>query len=258
MNNAAAASEMWRPFLRLGFTHPFFDIDLHLVLYTWIVIGMLICFALAIRCVLANNTSIFRRAALFMVESLMSLTEQALGQLQFNHFAFIGSLFIFIFLCNILSLFPWLEEPTRDINTTLSLALISFLYKEYFTFKTHGLLGYIKTYCEPFAIMIPLALLGRLATVLSLSFRLFGNISGGAIIMQMYFYAAESWAVFEGIGLFSGLHFIIILFFGLFEGFIQAFVFTMLSLTYLSIALQPEEEEGHGHALEQHKEYAHD
>lgn len=248
MNDAASvANEIWRPLSYLGLTHPFFDIDSHLVLQTWVILAILLVMAGIIRFVLKKRTSMVRRAALMMTESLMSLIDQALGSFQFNHFAFIGSIFIFLLLCNIISIVPWLEEPTRDLNTTLAIAIISFLYKEYFTLKTHGLFGYIKTYCEPFALMIPLAMLGRLASILSLSFRLFGNIAGGAIIMQMYFSTAESSAVFEAVGLLSGLHFIILLFFGLFEGFIQAFVFTMLSVTYLSIALQPEEEEEHTH-----------
>jgi F-type H+-transporting ATPase subunit a len=70
-----------------------------------------------------------------------------------------------------------------------------------------------------------------------MSFRLFGNIFGGATISNIYFGAIKGSFVLETLGLFSGINIIITLFFGLFEGFLQAFVFTMLSLTYLSIAM---------------------
>ena len=70
---------------------------------------------------------------------------------------------------------------------------------------------------------------------------LFGNIYGGAMIGSIYQHAIEGSVTFETAGLISGLNFVILAFFGLFEGFLQAFVFAMLSLTYLSIAIQKEE-----------------
>jgi F-type H+-transporting ATPase subunit a len=88
--------------------------------------------------------------------------------------------------------------------------------------------------------MLPLNVIGKLATVVSISFRLFGNIFGGSIISSIYFNAIQGRFLLELIGLISGINLIMVLFFGIFEGFLQAFVFSMLSLTYLSIALQGE------------------
>ena len=88
--------------------------------------------------------------------------------------------------------------------------------------------------------MLPLNIVGKIATVVSLSFRLFGNIFGGFIIATIYLKLIEGSILAETIGMFSGVALVITLFFGLFEGFLQAFVFSMLTLTYLSIALQGE------------------
>lgn len=94
--------------------------------------------------------------------------------------------------------------------------------------------------------MLPLNLIGKFATIISMSFRLFGNIFGGATIASIYFrliYGSPAW---EAIGSFSGINLIIMLFFGLFEGLIQAFVFAMLSLTYLATAIAHDDTEQQG------------
>jgi len=86
--------------------------------------------------------------------------------------------------------------------------------------------------------MLPLNIVGKIASILSISFRLFGNIFGGVTIAALYYNTIEGSWLGESFGLLSGINFLITLFFGLFEGFLQAFVFTMLTVTYLSIALQ--------------------
>ena len=133
-----------------------------------------------------------------------------------------------------------MEEPTTDVNTTLALGLVSFFYTQSAAIKAEGLWSYIKGYFSPFFLMMPLNVVGKLATIISISFRLFGNIFGGSIITGIWFNAIQGNFLLEIIGLATGINLIIVIFFGLFEGFLQAFVFGMLSLTYLSIALQGE------------------
>ena len=165
-----------------------------------------------------------------------------MGSLIFPHFAFVTSIFLFILFCNIISIVPWMEEPTQNLNTTLALGITSFLYVQFNGLRAHGIKGYLKEYTEPFFIMAPLHVIGKLASIVSMSFRLFGNIFGGAIITGMYMNLIKRYVILEIVGLGMGLNFVILFFFGLFEGFLQAFVFTMLSLTYLSIAIAHEEQ----------------
>jgi F-type H+-transporting ATPase subunit a len=154
---------------------------------------------------------------------------------------------VFILLCNALStLFPWSEEPTTDINTALGLGITSFLYIQWFSIQTKGLWPYIKGYFSPMFIMFPLNVVGKLANIVSISFRLFGNIFGGALISKIYHSFIQGSFSLELFGLTSGFNlFVINIYFGLFEGLIQAFVFSMLTMTYLSIALQAGEDGGH-------------
>lgn len=138
---------------------------------------------------------------------------------------------------------PLIEEPTRDLNTTLALGCISFFYKEYQTIAVHGIMHYFKEFLHPFVIMFPINVIGHFSKIISISFRLFGNIFGGSIIIQLYTKSIGSSVILELIGLASGMNLLMIAFFVLFEGIIQAFVFTMLTLTYLAIALQGTEGE---------------
>lgn len=100
----------------------------------------------------------------------------------------------------------------------------------------------MKEFFHPFFVMFPLNLISHFSKIISISFRLFGNIFGGSIITQIYTSAISVSFFAELFGLFSGINFLVLSFFILFEGLIQAFVFTMLTLTYLAIAVQSEEE----------------
>jgi len=232
--------ETWRPFFNAGLTHFFFSINKGTVIHTWMVLFLLFLFLILARYSLRFKKTVTYFATLSGVRSLMDLVGQTLGGFFFNHLSFIAALFVFILFCNSVPLIPWLEEPTRDINTTLALGIISFCYIQWFTIRAHGLGSYMKGYFSPFFLMFPLNVMGKISSVISLSFRLFGNVFGGAIIALLYSKLIEGSVILESIGLFSGVNFLILFFFGLFEGALQAFVFAMLSLTYLSMALQKE------------------
>ena len=224
----------------LGYEHPFLTINSKTVVFTWIIIGLLILLLIPIRWIILN-TRIGRYLILSFNSFFIDLTKQSLGTFHFTHFTFVAAIFTFILACNTASLIPWIEEPTRDLNTTLALGLISFFYIQAASIKAQGLLPYVKGYFTPFFIMLPLNLVGKLASIVSISFRLFGNIFGGSIISQIYFGSIKGSLLLETIGILSGVNIAITLFFTLFEGFLQAFVFAMLTLTYLSIGLQSDD-----------------
>ncbi|MGE0009196.1 MAG: F0F1 ATP synthase subunit A [Candidatus Babeliales bacterium] len=224
-----------------GIDNKLFYVNEEIILNTWLVLFIILLLVLVLRYYTRKKRSIGRSIAISIVSAFIDLTTETLGAFHYNHTVFIGSIFIFILICNCIVVIPGADEPTRDLNTTIALGAISFLYKEYFSIKAHGFLGYLKEFTHPFAVMFPLNVIGHLSKVVSLSFRLFGNIFGGAIISTIYKGFITSSIIYQLAGLFSGLNLIVLLFFGIFEGLIQAFVFAMLSLTYLSIALQGEE-----------------
>lgn len=224
----------------IGYNYAFLSVHIPTVIHTWLIMLLTLIAIGCIRFFFYRNT-VVRAIITTAIDSLMTLITQSLGHFSFNHFCFIAALFLFILLCNIAPIIPWLEEPTQNINTGLALGIISFVYIQCAAIKVHGVWHYIKNeFFAPFFIMFPLHLIGKLASIISISFRLFGNVFGGSMISHIYFGTMEnisySW-IFQILGLISGLNFIIVGFFTLFEGCLQAFVFTMLSLTYLSIAL---------------------
>ncbi len=223
-----------------GTEHSFFRINKSTVLYTWITLCILALVLFMCRYLITKKESTGHFITISVVQFFVDLINQTLAKFSFNHFTFITTTFCFVLACNIVSIIPWMEEPTTDLNTTLALGFISFFYTQWASIRTIGLWQYIKGYFSPFFIMLPLNIIGRLATVVSISFRLFGNIFGGSIISSIYFTAIQGRLLVEIVGLITGLNLLMVLFFGIFEGFLQAFVFSMLSLTYLSIALQGE------------------
>lgn len=232
------------PFKFLGITSPLTLINLHTVTSTWIVLAVLVIATILIR-FLVHKSEFARFVILKGISPILNLIEESTGTLNPNYYAFIASLFTFITACNWIALIPGVEEPTKSLNTTLALGLISFLYTQKEVIKKIGFFAYLKEYFSPYNIifplnllvgllMLPLKLLGEIASIVSISFRLFGNIYGGAIISTIYQKAIQGSVLFNILGL--PLSFLLTAFFILFEGVLQAFVFSILALTNLALA----------------------
>lgn len=232
---------LWNPLGYFGINNDLFKINTHTIVNTWIVLSVLTMILVLAHIFLYRKKSIIRYVTLQIVQSFIDLIYQTMGRFIYHYFALITSLFIFILFCNCIIVIPWTTEPTSDINTTIALSLIAFFYKEIEAIKAHGLWGYFKEFLEPFFVMLPINIIGHFSKIISLAFRLFGNIFGGSIIMELWTHAIAGNIIAELLGLITGLNFIIVLFFGVFEGLIQAFVFAMLTLTYLTIAVQQED-----------------
>jgi len=230
-------TEQWSLGSVFGHHHPLLLVNSEIIIHTWIIIALLFIALLIVRYII-KHTKVGRFIVLQGVTFFVDLTKQSLGYFDFAHCVFAASLFIFIALCNTASLVPWLDEPTRDINTALALGLTSFCYVQAFIIKSKGIKSYISDLFKPFFVMLPLNVISKVSSIISISFRLFGNIFGGSIITKLYFTAIRGSLLLELLGIFSGLNFLIVIFFTLFEGLLQAFVFSMLTLTYLSLGTQ--------------------
>jgi F-type H+-transporting ATPase subunit a len=145
-------------------------------------------------------------------------------------FPFIATIFLYIFLCNLIGLVPGFFSPTADINTTLSMALCTFVLTHAIGIKFHGV-KYIKHFLGPVWALAPLMLIiegiGHLARVMSLSVRLFGNIFGKEKILGVLF---ALWGLY--------LVPLPILFLGVLVSFIQAVVFMLLAIVYFTGAME--------------------
>lgn len=232
----------------IGLNHFFFTLNFHIIIHTWIVIFLILLIAFLIRlCILQKN--LVQHTIFNATNSLYVMLEQSIGYCNAHHFYFIATLFLYISFCNLASLIPGLEEPTQNINTTFSLGIISFLYIQYAAIKKMGFLHYIKGEFLTPLFLFPLHVVGKLASILSISLRLFGNIFGGSIISKIYFSAIQYSFFNNPIGIIlqlccsAAMTVIVTMFFTIIEGLLQAFVFTMLTITYLAIAIR--DDSGH-------------
>ncbi|MFO8112506.1 MAG: F0F1 ATP synthase subunit A [Desulfosalsimonadaceae bacterium] len=203
-----------------------FHFNLTAIVMTWIVIALLLFFgymASRRRHVLPNSIQV---AGELLVAQFYGLTESTLGKERAKSYApLIVALFMFLLLSNWIGAIPHMTEPTTDLNTPLSLGLMGFVLAHYAGIRAKGFKGYIKTYFEPIVFMLPMNLIGELAKVISISFRLFGNMMGGAIIILVVSHLIYSLVLPP----------FLYAFFSLFIGTIQAFVFTMLTVVYIAV-----------------------
>ena len=196
---------------------------------TWIIMLFLIIFAIIARIKINNFKDIpnskFQNMLEAIVEIMDSFVEQNMGT-KYKYFGnwFFG-VFIFILTSNFSGLLAF-RPPTADLATTLALALSTFVLIHFMGIKV-GKGSYFKGYFEPMLILFPLNVIGEIATPISLSLRLFGNILGGTIIMGLVYTALPT--ILKLIGIPAVLHG----YFDVFAGFLQTFIFVILSMTFI-------------------------
>lgn len=186
-----------------------------------------------------------------IVEFLLGLVEGAAGKrLGRTIFPIIGGLFIFILFANWIELLPglgsiWvartvngesvhvpiLRPPTSDLNMTIAMALLSYVMFQYLGIKAHGFKGRIKHLATP-VFVFPIEVISETARIISLSFRLFGNIFAGDVLLTIM-YAIANAIKYSVIGLVVP---VVFLYLEVLFGFIQALVFAILTLIYISLA----------------------
>ncbi|NDG84696.1 MAG: ATP synthase F0 subunit A [Proteobacteria bacterium] len=163
-----------------------------------------------------------------VAEKLYSLAESVMGKHGAEkYFPVVGALFIFIFVSNLIGIIPGLLPPTDNLNTTFALGVFVFLYYNYVGLRENGL-AYLKHFAGPILWLAPLMLIVELAShvfrPISLGLRLRGNIMGDHVVLGIFNdllpYAVP--AIFYGIGLFVAL--------------VQAFVFCLMTMVYISLS----------------------
>jgi F-type H+-transporting ATPase subunit a len=184
------------------------------------------------------------------VEGLDNFFRSILGHHAVRYTPFLGTLFIYILCMNLMGLVPFLKSPTASMNITLSLALVVFFYVQLAGMRRLGVLNYFHHLMGSpkdligwvlVPINLPIHIIGELAKPVSLSLRLFGNITGEDVLI----------AAFTGLGiaLLSFIHLPVgaplqlpFYFLALLTSTIQALVFTLLSTVYFAMMMPHEEE----------------
>ncbi len=192
---------------------------------TWIIMAVLIAFAVIGTRKFSLVPSGIQNVVELIVDGLNGLTETTMGKDKMGFAPYMGTLALFLAIANLCGLLGF-RPPTADLNTTFALSLITFCMIQYFGVKSKGLGTYLKGFMEPFFFMLPLNIIGELANPVSLAFRLFGNILGGVIIMYLLYNVAP-----------IVVPVIPHMYFDVFSGIIQTFIFVMLSMVFVSMAM---------------------
>ncbi len=159
-----------------------------------------------------------------------TLVTDTIGEEKAHFTPYIATIFIFILLCNLIGLIPipGNMEPTRNLNVPLGLGTMAIVLVHFFAFKEKGIKKHLKGFAEPIIFIAPINVISEFGNLISISFRLFGNILGGSIIILVISNLTRYIILPVGLNMF----------FGIFIGTIQAFVFTMLVLSYTAVAIK--------------------
>jgi F-type H+-transporting ATPase subunit a len=195
-----------------------------------------------------------------LAEFMLSLVESAAGKsLARRIFPLVGGIFIFILFANFSGLLPGMETihwdvegydipvlrpPSADLNMTIAMALVTFLAVQFFGISAHGVVGRIKHMADP-PFLFPIEVVSELSRIISLSFRLFGNVFAGEVLLGVM-YTIANIIKFSVVGLLVP---VVFLYMEVLFGAIQALVFALLTLVYIVLAAahHDDHEEGHAH-----------
>ncbi len=216
------------------------------VIVSWLIIAALAIVSYLLTRDLKKVPTTKRQVFLeFAVGGLYKMVNETMGEKLVkkmpNIVPYIGSLFLFFACSNLIGLLGF-RSPTTDIDTTLAWSLITF-FMIYFTGVKFNGIGYFKGLMEPIPLLLPLNIIGEIAKPISLTFRPFGNILGGAVIMAL-FYQFLGWlsSFIPGIGSIPIGQLIIPvplhLYFDLFAGLLQSFIFIMLTMVFVGNAAE--------------------
>ena len=206
-----------------------FEVNSATLSMTWLIVGLALVFTVLASRRRAMVPGPWQHLSELLVSWIKDLCIDALGeQWGKRYYPLICTLFIFLLLCNWIGIIPYMDEPTKDLNTTLGLGIMGFFIAHGTAIKVKGPKNYLTEYFKPIFFLMPLNVVGEVAKVISISFRLFGNIMGGSIIIIVVSYLVY------GLVLPPFLN----AFFNLFVGTIQAFVFTVLTLVYISVQIR--------------------
>ena len=163
-----------------------------------------------------------------LFKSINNMLSDVMGMDATPYMPFLGSLMLYLAFANVIGIIPGLTSPTKDINTPIALALIVFISVYFYGIRDKGLWGYFKSLADPF-ILLPFELIGQLSRSLSLTLRLFGNIISGEMIVAILFMLVPLFVPLPMVGL------------GIFTGLLQAYIFTVLTSTYVAASVQSNE-----------------
>jgi F-type H+-transporting ATPase subunit a len=196
------------------------------IVFTW---GLMLILAVGSKLITSRiSTDLTRSRWQNLLEIIVTLTEKQIEEVGLRHskkyLPFLGTLFLFVALAALCTIFPGYEPPTGSLSTTAALALCVFVAVPLFGIMERGWAGYLKSYVQPTYIMLPFNIISEFSRTLALAVRLFGNMMSGAMIIAILLTITPFIfpVVMKALGLLTGM--------------VQAYIFFILSTVYIAAA----------------------
>lgn len=201
------------------------------ILWTWVLMLIMVIGARLITKRLKNEIHISRRQnvlEIIVLGILKQIKDIGISRPE-KYLAFIGTIFLFIAMAALCTIFPVYEPPTGSLSTTAALAICAFLAVPLFGIEDRGFKGFLKTYLEPTPLMLPFNVIGEVSRTLALAIRLFGNVMSGTMILGILLVITPF--VFP----------IVMTLLGLLVGVVQAYIFSIITTVFIAAAVKSAE-----------------
>ncbi len=201
------------------------------IVFTW---GLMLALAVGSKLITRNlSMDLTRSRWQNVLEILVLAIEKQIKEVGLRrpdrYLTFLGTLFLFVGMASLSTVIPGYEPPTGSLSTTAALALCVFVAVPFFGIKEQGMGGYLRSYAEPTAIMLPFNIISELSRTLALAIRLFGNMMSGAMILAILLTITPFFfpIVMTALGLLTGM--------------VQAYIFSILAAVYIAAATRVRE-----------------
>lgn len=196
------------------------------LLFTWVVMGLLVLTSWLVTRRLSAEPEVppAQNFLEMVVEAIANQIREASQQEPRQYLPFVGTLFLLIASCNLLSVVPGYRPPTGSLSTTVALALCVFVAVPFYGILKRGVGDYLRNYIRPTPFMLPFNIIGEFSRTLAMAVRLFGNTLSGNMIVAIL------------ISLVPLFFPIVMQVLGLLIGLIQAYVFAILTMVYIASA----------------------
>ncbi len=191
-----------------------------------------------------------------LVSMLYSLVEDTMGKHNAKFAPYIGTIFLSSICGTLIGMTQLFRSVTADASVTLAWAIVTSIMVWYYNIKNFGFKTWLKGFTEPIVVMTPMNIVSEIAQPISMAFRHFGNVAGGSVLTSLIYTALAGlttivfgWLPDAILSVFppiftAGIPAVLSIYFDLFSGFVQAFVFSLLTMVYVGAANPPPDELG--------------
>jgi len=240
---------------KIYFSIPFFGTEINITQTTVSLLAVtiiLITVAFFIKRSLKKRPGGFQVIVEKLVTMLYGLVEDTMGKHNLKFAPYIGTIFLSSIIGTLLGMTQIFRSTTADLSVTLAWALVTSVMVWYSNIKNFGFKAWLKGFTEPIVVMTPMNIVSEIAQPISLAFRHFGNVAGGSVLTALIYAALSLLSTFifgwipGVIGqipfMQAGIPAFLSIYFDLFSGFVQALVFSLLTMVYVGSANPPPEE----------------